>query len=116
MSLEEPDQELFYELETSLHRPDVRTSSRMVADLLADEFVEFGKSGRVYDRQLTIDGLAGERSLLSIPSLQVADFSVSRLSETVVLITYRSIPSNPGTQESLHTLRSSIWKFDTGRW
>ena len=60
MSIKEPDVDLFYHLETSLHRPEVRTSALHVAELLTDEFVEFGKSGRVYDRQVTIDALSGE--------------------------------------------------------
>jgi len=43
---------------------------------LADEFVEFGKSGRVYDKQVTIDALAGESVSGASIVPQVTDFSV----------------------------------------
>jgi hypothetical protein len=37
-------------LETSLLQPDVRKSKQLVA-LLAEEFIEFGTSGRVYTKE-----------------------------------------------------------------
>lgn len=114
MSLEKLDAELFYRLETSLRRSEVRTSPREVADLLADEFLEFGKSGRVYSRQITIDALAGEAT--SGPAPQVTDFSVRGLSHNVVLITYKSVSAKANAEQSYETLRSSIWKFDADRW
>lgn len=114
MSHEHPDVELFYSLETSLHRPEIRTEPNKVADLLGDEFLEFGKSGRVYDKRITVDALAGESS--SGPLLKVTDFSVRALSNSVVLVTYKSIGAVPDAVESNETLRSSIWKFDLGRW
>jgi hypothetical protein len=44
MKLSEKDQGHFFDLETSLHRTHVRTSPDTVSALLADDFVEFGKS------------------------------------------------------------------------
>lgn len=116
MPLEEPDAELFYRLETSLHRPELRTSPQQVADLLADDFMEFGKSGRVYNKRGTIDALAGEGSPTSSALIEVADFSVKRLSSDVVLVTYRSIRSPAKAQKSNEVLRSSIWKLNADRW
>jgi hypothetical protein len=46
---------LLRELEERLLASDVRSSREDVSDLLADDFVEFGRSGRVYDRQQTIE-------------------------------------------------------------
>lgn len=116
MSFTEPDADLFYSLETSLHRPDTRMSPQQVSDLLADEFFEFGKSGRVYNKQITVDALASEGSSGSSIVPQVADFSVTSLSSDVVLVTYRSIRVADEASRNFETLRSSIWKLGSGRW
>lgn len=116
MSFTKPDADLFYRLETSLHRPDTRMSPQQVSDLLADEFFEFGKSGRVYNKQITVDALASEGSSGTTIVPQVADFSVTSLSSDVVLVTYRSIRVADETSKSFETLRSSIWKLSSGRW
>jgi len=116
MTFGESDTDLFYCLETSLHRPEVRTSPQQTADLLADEFVEFGKSGRVYNKEVTIDALASEGSSGSSVVPQVADFSVTALSNDVVLVRYRSVRAAPDAQKTFETLRSSIWKLNASRW
>lgn len=116
MSFTEPDADLFYRLETSLHRPQTRMSPQQVSDLLADGFVEFGKSGQVYNKQITVDALSNEAFSGTMIVPQVADFSVTSLSSDVVLVTYRSVrvvDDSPGISE---TLRSSIWKRGGGRW
>ena len=48
------------ELEERLLQPDVRRSPRALADLLADEFVEFGSSGRIFDKPQIIAALRDE--------------------------------------------------------
>jgi len=116
MSFDANDIEMFFSLETSLHRPKVRSSPQAVSDLLADDFVEFGKSGRVYDKQITIEALAQEEVSVSTPPLEVADFTAKPLSEDVVLVTYKSIRPLAQDQQSNETLRSSIWKRIDGRW
>lgn len=114
--IEKPDGELFYRLETSFHRLEIMVSPQHVADLLADEFVEFGKSGRVYNKQVTVDALANESSLGSMIVPKVTDFSITSLSSNVVLVTYRSVRALPDGIRSSETLRSSIWKLASGRW
>ncbi|NWJ26108.1 DUF4440 domain-containing protein [Rhizobium sp. RM] len=116
MSFDTNDIEMFFSLETSLHRPKVRSSPQAVSDLLADDFVEFGKSGRVYDKQITIEALAQEEGSVSTPPLEVADFTAKPLSEDVVLVTYKSIRPLAQDQQSNEALRSSIWKRIDGRW
>lgn len=116
MTFSELDVDIFYRLETSLHRHDTRSSRQEVAELLADSFLEFGKSGRVYNKQVTIDALANENSSGSNILPQVADFSVAALSDEVVLVTYRSIRAVSDAGRNFETLRSSIWKMHAGRW
>ncbi|PZM07300.1 DUF4440 domain-containing protein [Rhizobium tubonense] len=116
MSFDEHNAELFFSLETTLHRPEVRSTPSLVNDLLADEFIEFGSSGRVYNKQITITALAGEDVSALTPLPQVSDFSVSQLSHGVVLVTYKSTHISTETQKGRQTLRSSIYKFLDGRW
>ena len=44
-------------LEYELLSPETRHSETRLRELLADEFVEFGASGRIYDKQSIIDSL-----------------------------------------------------------
>ena len=97
----------FRELETSLHRRSVRNSPAAVSALLDEEFVEFGKSGRAYDRRLIIEALRGDDSEF-VP--EVRDFRVRLLSAEVVLVTYRS------GRGDVFALRCSIWRLSAGTW
>ncbi|TWF58404.1 DUF4440 domain-containing protein [Neorhizobium alkalisoli] len=116
MSLNKPDIDMFFALETSLHRPEIRASREVVSDLIADEFIEFGKFGRVYNKQITVEALAGETAQASASLPYVSDFSVRPLSDRVVLVTYKSIRTSADCQNNDETLRSSIWKLMAGRW
>ena len=97
----------FRELETSLHRRSVRNSPLAVSALLDDDFVEFGKSGRVYDKRLTIELLRDDDSDF-MP--EVRDFEIRPLSADVVLVIYRS------GRGDLFDRRSSIWRLSGGKW
>lgn len=97
----------FRALETSLQRRAVRNSPEAVAALLTDDFIEFGKSGRVYDKRRTVELLRGDDSDL-VP--EVRDFEMRVLAQDVVLVTYRS------GRGDLFTLRSSIWLRSGGKW
>ena len=103
----------FRDLETSLHRRSVRNSPDAVASLLTDDFVEFGRSGRVYDKQRIIEALVHEDAAASDPPT-VRDFNVRFLCETVALATYRTIRKRPDSM--LETLRCSIWRLDGNDW
>ena len=54
------DISVFRELEEQLLDSTIRRSPKIVADLLADEFIEFGSSGAVYNKQTVIDALSKE--------------------------------------------------------
>jgi hypothetical protein len=51
-------------LEEQLLRPDVRKSASDVEALLAEEFIEFGSSGRMFNRQRMIESLKTEPAWL----------------------------------------------------
>jgi hypothetical protein len=103
MDLDAPTFRLLYQLEISLQRRAVRNSSDDVATLLTDDFVEFGRSGGVYDKDAVIDLLASDDS---DEPIAMTDFEARYLAPSVVLLTYRT----PGT------LRSSTWVLSEGSW
>jgi hypothetical protein len=108
------DLDLIRGLEQELFRQSVRGSPDAVNNLLADSFVEFGRSGSIYEKNEVIQSLAAE-STETPDTLTARDFVLRPLADGVVLLTYRSFrPAEDGEQR--HTLRSSIWKFMDGRW
>jgi hypothetical protein len=78
--------------------------------LLAEEFSEFGSSGRVWTRDSTLDLLAGESPQ---PAPDVEDFAARQIAADTVLVTYRTVPKGDGFESSL---RSSIWIRRGERW
>ena len=116
MSHENLDEELFQSLEQQLHRPEFRTSRQTVSALLAEDFIEFGSSGRVYDKSITVEALAEEAVSDTSPVPEVYDFTVKPISSDAVLVTYRSHRQPTATSDGRQTLRSSIWKMLDGHW
>ena len=87
--------------ERELLDPAVRADSDRVGELLHAEFLEYGASGRSWDRQATIASLATDPGV----SGSGTDFRPVRLAEDVVLLTYR-------VQGTISSLRSSVWVRD----
>lgn len=79
--------------------------------LLADDFLEFGSSGRRWDRQATIASL--HPTVTSEP-LEFSAFTARSLGPDTALVTYElAIPAGDGLRR---TFRSSIWHRRAGRW
>jgi RimJ/RimL family protein N-acetyltransferase len=112
----EIDIELFLKLEQELHRPDIRSSRDAVSARLADDFLEFGSSGRVYSKAVVIDALADEASSAGTNLPEVHDFTVRPIATDAALVLYRSVRRFEGGILPRTTLRSSIWKLADGRW
>jgi hypothetical protein len=100
------------ELEEQLLQPEVRRSRQTLDGLLANEFTEFASDGVAYSKDQVIDTL--ERETPHLRSL--TDFHIVALAETVVLTTYRTTRKNVTLNESVDSLRSSIWTRRDGRW
>jgi hypothetical protein len=112
MQASEQEELLFRQLEERLLLREGRSSPETVSALLAAEFVEFGRSGSVFNRQSVIEALQEEEAV----ERTVSDFSVRRLAQGVALVTYRSTRRDPEGGKDVHSLRSSIWKLIDGRW
>ncbi|CQR52811.1 hypothetical protein PRIO_1039 [Paenibacillus riograndensis SBR5] len=94
-------------LEEKLLTPEVRTSPQQLGLLLADEFVEYGSSGRVWHKK----DLMGEEGA-GMVELTLSEFALHPLSEDAVLATYKTLNAKNGG----YTLRSSIWRCRDGLW
>lgn len=101
-----------WNLETRLLQPSVRQSADEVSTLLADEFIEFGSSGRIFTKQAIIDALHNE----SPTTRTVSDFKATGLSQDIILVTYRVTRKETNGEPPTHSLRSSIWKLIDGGW
>ncbi|WNJ89004.1 DUF4440 domain-containing protein [Bosea sp. 685] len=104
------------ELEERLLMSQARASRADVMALLADDFVEFGRSGRIYDKYQTMEALAGETDQDASVERTARDFRVCLLAEGVALLTYRSMRRSTVDEIEVHSLRSSIWKLIDDSW
>ncbi|WP_079508872.1 nuclear transport factor 2 family protein [Mesobacillus jeotgali] len=94
------------QLEEKLLTAEVRASRTELKKILADEFFEFGSSGRVLYKNDEME------SGIGIIKAKLSDFDIHPLSDNIVLATYRTF--NERTNQ--HALRSSIWKQVEGDW
>ncbi|MBO9875058.1 MULTISPECIES: DUF4440 domain-containing protein [Xanthomonas] len=99
-------------LELELLEPAVRASSERVAELLDDAFVEFGASGRCFDKSAVLQALAAEAGDVRFRTL---DIQVQSLSPDLAQVRYRSERSGGG-EPPRQALRSSLWQYRDGRW
>jgi hypothetical protein len=112
MQPDDSDIDTIRELEARLLRPEVRRYPEELSRLLADDFVEFGSSGHVYDKQSIIQALQqgpGARYTLQ-------DLQVKPLGPGVVLATYVVARSTARERTAARSLRSSIWGRREGGW
>lgn len=98
--------------ELALLDPAVRRDRLRVLALLADDFEEFGASGRVWTRDRIVELLATEN--YEPPAIE--DFQCHLLAENAALITYRTVRTDSQSGVSKAVLRSSIWIEDSGEW
>ena len=99
-------------LEEELLEPAVRRSAERLSALLADDFVEFGSSGQVYNKSQIIRALVQDTPT----KLSLTDFESTMLSASVALVKYRAVRRTGHSAPPVHTLRSSIWRLTNGQW
>ena len=98
--------------EEALLDPRVRRDPAAVANLLTDDFLEFGSSGRAWTRDQIIELLASE----SFSPVHIEDFRCDLLAADMALVTYRAIRADAQTGGRISSLRSSIWTHRMGEW
>jgi hypothetical protein len=97
------------DLEESLWREETRFDPAHMDDVLALGFVEFGRSGRRYDRDAIITAEAAPIGA----RLPLEDFAVLLVRPDVALVTYVNEDEADGYRRSN---RMSLWVEAGGRW
>ena len=97
-------------LEESLWIAQTRFDQAYMEQILSPEFVEFGRSGKVYSREDTLS--AAYRDIRC--TLPLKNFTAQLIGANVFLVTYMSETISDG--EVLVANRSSIWIKTPQRW
>ncbi|WP_375389496.1 DUF4440 domain-containing protein [uncultured Amnibacterium sp.] len=99
-------------LEESLWRPATRFDRGHLERVLADDFDEFGRSGRHWTREASMaaDAEAFE-TVLPLPGIRVRPIGADG-----ALLTYRSETTYPDAGVTLVSRRSSVWERVDGEW
>lgn len=101
-------------LEELLLDPVVRRSREKLETLLGDDFVEYGASGAIYNKEQVVSALEREHHEPAVQRM-ARDFRISELADGVAQVTYNAVRIDEASIET-RSLRSSIWKFKDGRW
>lgn len=97
------------ELEHAMWREETRFNPGFQERHFAPGFFEFGRSGRVYNRDQVI-AAASQPIDAALQNIRITELSAG-----LVLITYDSVlQRGPGTVE--YSRRSSIWSKASGSW
>lgn len=96
-------------LEESLWRSETRYDPAYMEAILAPDFVEFGRSGRVWSKSRGVP--MGTEPIAAV--LPLAEFAVRLVGEGVVLVTYISEVQYKKLERAN---RSSLWVFNGERW
>ena len=107
----QPELDVFRGLEESLLDPEVRWSPSRLSALIAEDFLEFGASGRIYVKQDVLDA-SGQLPDVFTP---LSEFELLTATAELAVVAYRStIRTDDG---AVHVaLRSSVWVLRDGRW
>lgn len=100
-------------LELELLSPLVRGSEARLDGFLADEFVEFGSSGRIFDKQ-SIMRLIGRAE--PTENFEIKEFRLVTSSEDTALVSYSCDARGDAGDISRRSNRSSMWISRSGRW
>lgn len=98
------------DLEEGLWRPQTRFDRVWLDAVLAPDFLEFGRSGRVWTRAEILGMPAGTIGA----DLPLAGFTAASVAPDVALVTYRGVVRTDGAVHVSN--RSSVWVRAEGRW
>ena len=111
MTAPQPIVEALYALELELLAPASRHHPERLQAILADNFREFGSSGRVYNKSEILAYLQEEPPA----SITLSHFEVMLLSPDVALVTYESQRQQTGLS-AVRARRSSLWMLESTGW
>ena len=101
-------------LEESLLQNEIRSNRNKLNDLIHDDFIEIGYSGKTHTKSNVLAELPVE-DFYEI-ELWSQDYSYRTLSKNTVLLIYKQCRIDQNGQMSRHAKRSSIWFNNDGNW
>ncbi len=106
-------QKHLYQLEERLLEPKFRRQRTEVGSLLADDFREFGSSGRAYNKRQILEAMehAPDHNRRTI-----VQFEIKILAPDVALTLFEVARVSDTDEWENFSLRSSIWQLREGRW
>jgi hypothetical protein len=102
------------QLEGDLLKSEVRKSSQMISDILADDFIEFCSSGNEYHYK-NGDTFQEQDNIKEL-CWQIVDFKTKELSNDCILAMYKLIKHDEPNENKKYSLRSTIWKYIDEKW
>jgi len=112
MALSADDVTTLTKLEESLWIAGTRYNLAFQNTVFADDFLEFGQSGKVYTRDQAISGPATEQTFDA--QLPLDNLTFRALTSDVIHLTYNSHVTYDGF--TVHARRSSIWTKTNDGW
>ena len=107
---DDTDARRLQQLEEELWREETRFDVPYMEQVMAEEFIEFGRSGRIYDRR---ECLSHPREPIQAV-IPLPDLSIRMITDDVAQVTYNSHVTWDG--ELLKGRRSSIWRRAGDSW
>ncbi len=99
------------QLEVELLSEAARTNPRRLNELIAGEYLEIGKSGRIYSKPEAIEALKKEE----YKEIKITGFKMTPIADSVILAVYTAYQNRADKNTVARSVRSSIWKlFGTG--
>lgn len=102
--------EMLRGLEEDLWREETRFDIAYMKRIIAEDYIEFGRSGRTYDRASV---LAAPRQPI-VAVIPLPNFQARSLSDSIAQVTYDSHVVYEGAV--LYAHRSSIWSLEPDGW
>jgi hypothetical protein len=102
----------FRQLEERMTNPEIRRCPEELSRLLADDFREFGSSGRIFNKQQIIEELQNQTPV----QISIDEFQMTWLARNIALVTYRGNCRFLESDKVSQSLRSSIWRKENERW
>jgi len=103
---------LLKEKEIALQQPDVRKDMHQLGTILHDDFLEIGRSGKIYNKSDMMAELKHEEPI----RFWSEDYKIKLISDGIALLTYvSSVISDNGNYDN-HIRRSSLWIHTDKGW
>lgn len=100
-------------LEIELHQPAIRVDKIRVTELLHPDFIEIGYSGKTWDFETTLAGIAQTPASYVIWS---QSYQTLEYAEGVIQLMYLSANVDEHGDLFRHAKRTSIWVNVGGKW